>query len=108
VFADDSFVHLQDQWDYLSKIRLLSAEDVETILQKNSFKTVRIGTADYTDEDIEKAESSIDYAIKNLEDIYPGETTIFNGAMLSNELPRRKQRGIKKNQDLRRRKRRGI
>jgi superfamily II DNA or RNA helicase len=70
VFVDDDLTPYPDQWEFLSRVRLLSAEDVAAVLRDNAAPPKR--KADQTDVDIVEAEASIDMAEEKIKGIYPG------------------------------------
>ncbi len=70
VFVDDDLTPYPDQWEFLSSVRLLSAEDVAAVLRNNAPPPK--GKADQADADIVEAEASIDMAEEKVRGVYPG------------------------------------
>ena len=70
VFVDDDLTPFRDQWEFLSRVRLLSAEDVASVLRDNT--PVPRRKSDQTDADIIEAEASIDMADEKIRGTYPG------------------------------------
>lgn len=83
VFVDDSFIPFEDQWAFLSNMQLLSEQEADVILNKNSRRTSKSGSVEFLDEEIWNAELSIDCEIDKLANIYPKEIVLQFGAMLS-------------------------
>jgi superfamily II DNA or RNA helicase len=70
VFVDDDLTPYPDQWEFLSRVRLLSAEDVAAVLRNNTPAPRR--KSERTDADIMEAEASIDMADEKIRGTYPG------------------------------------
>ena len=70
VFVDDDLVPYPDQWEFLSRVRLLSAEDVAAVLRDNAPAPRR--KSDQADADIVEAEASIDMADEKIRGTYSG------------------------------------
>jgi superfamily II DNA or RNA helicase len=69
VFVDDDLAPYRDQWEFLSRVRLLSAEDVASVLRDNTPAPRR--KSDQADADIIDAEASIDMADEKIRGTYP-------------------------------------
>ena len=70
VFVDDDLTPYRDQWEFLSRVRLLSAEDVAAVLRDNTPAPRR--KSDQADADIVDAEASIDMADEKIRGTYQG------------------------------------
>ena len=70
VFVDDNLSPYADQWEFLSSVRLLSAEDVATVLSNNAPAPKR--KANQADADVVEAEASIDMTEEKIKGIHPG------------------------------------
>ncbi|MGD0230539.1 MAG: DEAD/DEAH box helicase family protein [Syntrophorhabdales bacterium] len=70
VFVDDDLNPCPDQWEFLSRVRLLSAEDVAVVIRDNTLAPRR--KSDETDADIIEAEASIDTADEKIRGVYTG------------------------------------
>jgi hypothetical protein len=70
VFVDDDLAPYPDQWEFLSRVRLLSAEDVALALRGNVPAPRR--KSDQADADILEAEASIDTADEKIRGTYSG------------------------------------
>jgi superfamily II DNA or RNA helicase len=70
VFVDDDLVPYSDQWEFLSRVRLLSTEDVAAVLRDNAPTPRR--KSDQADADIVDAEASIDMAEEKIRGTYSG------------------------------------
>ncbi|MGD0662246.1 MAG: DEAD/DEAH box helicase family protein [Syntrophorhabdales bacterium] len=73
VFVDDDLAPYPDQWEFLSRVRLLSTDDVAAVLRDNTPAPRR--KADEADADIVEAEASIDMADEKIRGIYGGVLT---------------------------------
>ena len=71
VFVDDNFIPYSDQWEFLSRVRLLSAADVEAVLQSNSLSPTLKHKSEHADHDLAVAQGSIDTGEEKLRGIYP-------------------------------------
>jgi superfamily II DNA or RNA helicase len=74
VFVDDDLVPYPDQWEFLSRVRLLSAEDVTAVLRDNAPAPRR--KSDQADADILEAEASIDMADEKIRGTYSGTISL--------------------------------
>lgn len=70
VFVDDDLVPYPDQWEFLSRVRLLSAEEVAVVIRDNTPAPRR--KSDEADADIIEAEASIDTADEKIRGAYTG------------------------------------
>jgi superfamily II DNA or RNA helicase len=71
VFVGDDFIPYPDQWDFLSRVRLLSAADVAAILQSNSPSPILKCKTEQAAPDLVEAQGSIDITEEKLRGIYP-------------------------------------
>lgn len=72
VFVDEDFKPYPDQWDFLSRIRLLSAGDVTAILSENATAKTKEQKTDQDEPNIVEAEISIDTAREKILGIHKG------------------------------------
>lgn len=74
VFVDDDLIPYPDQWEFLSRVRLLSAEDVTVVLRDNAPAPRRKSAQ--ADADILEAETSIDMADEKIRGTYSGTISL--------------------------------
>jgi superfamily II DNA or RNA helicase len=74
VFVDDDLVPYPDQWEFLSRVRLLSAEDVTAVLHDNAPAPRR--KSDQADADILEAEASIDTTDEKIRGTFSGTISL--------------------------------
>ena len=72
VFIDEDFNAYPDQWEYLSKVKLLSTDEITAILYKNIPIKSDISKSNQGDPIILEAEASIDASDEKIKNIYPG------------------------------------
>jgi superfamily II DNA or RNA helicase len=72
VFVDDDLVPYPDQWEFLSRVRLLSNEDITAILGNNAPYSAKKRNTCQNDPEITEAEASIDPREENIKDIHQG------------------------------------
>ncbi|MGD0233091.1 MAG: DEAD/DEAH box helicase family protein [Syntrophorhabdales bacterium] len=71
VFVDENFIPYPDQWDFLSRARLLSAANVAAILQSNFPSPTLKRKTEQADPDVLDAQGSIDTTEEKLRGIHP-------------------------------------
>jgi len=72
VFVNDDLVPYPDQWEYLSRVRLLTGADVAAVLHDNAPSTPQKHKTDQTSADVVEAETSIDTTEGKIEGIHAG------------------------------------
>jgi superfamily II DNA or RNA helicase len=77
VFVDDHLTPYPDQWEFLSRVRLLSGADVATMLHNNAPSPTMRRKTDQTDLDLVEAEASIDTAEDKIRGIHPASISLF-------------------------------
>ena len=77
VFVDDHLTPYPDQWEFLSRVRLLSGADVATILYNNAPSPIVRRKTDQTDPDLVEAEASIDTAEEKIRGIHPASISFL-------------------------------
>lgn len=71
VFVDEDLIPYPDQWEFLSRVKLLSGADLGTILHENAPSPAQRRKTDQANPDIVEAETSIDAAQEKIRGIHP-------------------------------------
>lgn len=87
VFVDNDLVPYPDQWEFLSRVRLLSAEDVSAVLYDNAPSSAHKRKADQADPDIVEAETSISTAEEKIRGIHSGSIVFIYSRHLEISIP---------------------
>jgi superfamily II DNA or RNA helicase len=72
VFVDDDLVPYPDQWEFLSRVRLLSSQDVGAVLHDKASPPTQRRKAEQANPELMEAETSIDTAEEKLRGIHTG------------------------------------
>ena len=72
VFVDDDLAPYPDQWEYLSRVRLLTGADVAAILHDNAPSATQEHKTDQASAGVVEAETSIDTAEEKIKGIHAG------------------------------------
>jgi len=70
VFVDDDLIPYPDQWEFLSRVRLLSSTDVTVVLRDNAPSPAQKRKTDEANSDIIEAETSIDITHERIRGIH--------------------------------------